>query len=136
MKTFICDRCQHEFESKAARPPCPQGCRYPIEKSSVSADLITTRPVDVVESQPTKLEPDPAPEGKPLDKMNRAELRKVAAAKGIEFDANETKAKLRAKIISADEKPPELPEDEAPESSDASKMQDSWTPSLDNGEKP
>ncbi len=59
MQTFICDRCQHEFKSGLARPPCPQGCRYPIEMSSVSADLITTRPVDPVESQPASHAPSP-----------------------------------------------------------------------------
>ncbi len=102
---FKCKICDHEFESNIHNPMCPQGCKLDRSEVTRPGDFSTTvrlRTDDIVKAE---AKAGPEPEERPLTKMNLAALREVAEAKGIEMDANETKAKLRAKIIAADVEP-------------------------------
>lgn len=54
MESFRCKSCDVEFESDEPRPPCPHGCKLPIEEKTPFDDYVTTEPVRSLDERQAK----------------------------------------------------------------------------------
>ena len=88
-RNFICNACQYEFKSNEAEPPCPQGCRYPIEKEFLHRNRITTSPLG------WKRDPKAEAKAREAKAQAQAKAEKEAEAK-LQADKDEAKAKADA----------------------------------------